>query len=86
MKPGSEEAHRTATLMHALYGPSARETINQLSNGAQTLLGQVEKLSQSRDPAIADQIAQQCDGLRRTAHRARMALMAETTGDKDDAA
>lgn len=84
MTPGSHDAHARATLLAAMHGPTAEETIGHLSNGAQALQGMIERLSQGRDPAIAEQIAFQCDGLRRTAHRAGLALLAEDAGARTD--
>ncbi len=80
----SEAAHARATLLAAMHGPTAGETIGHLSDGAQALLGLVERLSQTRDPNIAEQISHQCEGMRRTAHRARLALLTESSGARTD--
>jgi len=82
--PGSEDAHARATLLAAVYGPSAKETLAHLCEGAQALLGLIEQLCHTRDANTAEQIAYQCDGLRRTAHRVRLALLAESAGVQAD--
>lgn len=84
MSAGSGAAHARATLLAAMSGPTAGETIGHLSNGAQALLGLVERLSQTLDPNIAEQISHQCEGMRRTAHRARLTLLAESSGARTD--
>ena len=71
-------------LLAAMHAPTATETILHLSNDCQALLGMIERLSQVRDPAVAEQITHQCDGLRRTAPRARLALLAESSGVRAD--
>lgn len=77
MNPGSEAAHARATILAAMHGPTAGEIIRSLADGSQALLGLIEKLSQTRDPNLADQIAAQADGIRRTAHRARISLQVQ---------
>lgn len=58
----------------------ARETIGCLDDGAQCLLGLIERLSQTREACDAERIRYHCDFLSRAAYCVQLTLMAETVG------
>lgn len=80
MNPTDSQRHQAATV----HKPDPAAVLAELLRGVETLHSLVELFAARRDPAIADQIALQADGVRRTAHRARMALIA--SGGPPDAA
>jgi hypothetical protein len=82
----SDAARIRVARLIAMRGPTAGEIIGNLADGAQALMGMVEKLSQTRDLQIADQLAIQAEGIRRTAMRARMAILSSQGRPPDAAA
>lgn len=78
MKPGSLEHHQQSAVLAALYAADPVKVLAEILAGAEALHGLAERLAMTRDPAVCDQIAGQAEGIRRAAHRARIAILADT--------
>lgn len=86
MKAGSLEQHQQSAVLAARYAADPVKVLAELLEGAEALHGQAERLAMTRDPAVADQIAGQAEGIRRTAMRARMAILTSQGRPPDAAA
>ena len=77
MRAGSVASHANQTAYADLARPSSGEYVEPMRAGAETLIEMVERFNRSRDPADAEQIAFQANGIERFAQRARAAAVTE---------
>ncbi|MBK9656914.1 MAG: hypothetical protein IPO66_16265 [Rhodanobacteraceae bacterium] len=77
MKAGSLEHHQQSAAVAALHSVDPDKVLADLLAGAEGLHGLAEQLSMTRNAALCDQIAAHAEGIRRAAHRARVAILAK---------